>query len=287
MAETINTIYKNSCNFFGRGATTGESPLQAPSKQPKSHSQATQKRPGCFQAKVGAIPPGSPIAKPKGGCPDREAEGWLPRSPELFLYNYSQNSLASMMNFDTIEDLAWAIAAGQGEFSLTFAHCNYVKWREELIKQLQLQLQLENQSEITRLQLEPGDLNIYEKIYQAIQQNAPSAMMVVGLETVENLTELLSITNNQRERFRADFKFPLILWVNDIVLGQFTELAMDFKTFGVTMYLPITLEMLQIDVNDNIQQFFNQILEIGGSQFISNAEILGQSYQQEIDAALA
>jgi WD40 repeat protein len=190
-----------------------------------------------------------------------------------------------MINYDTIEDLAWAIAAGQGEFSLTFAHCNYVKWREELIKQLQLQL--ENQCEITRLQLEPGDLNIYEKIYPAIQQNAPSAMMVVGLETVENLTELLSITNNQRERFRADFKFPLILWVNDIVLGQFTEFAMDFKTFGVTIYLPITPEALHIDVNDNIHQFFRQILEIGGSQFVSNAEILGHSYQQEIDAALA
>ncbi len=185
------------------------------------------------------------------------------------------------MNYDTIEDLVWSIAAGQGEFTLTFAHCNYAKGREELIQQLQ------NQCEITRLDLEPGDKNIYEKIYQKIQSESPSAMMVVGLETVENLPELLRITNNQRERFRADFKFPLVLWVNDIVLGQFTELAMDFKTFGVTIYLPITPEALQLFVKKKSEQFFDTFLQSCGSHFISNAEIFGQSYQQEIEATKA
>ncbi|MBD2543155.1 WD40 domain-containing protein [Planktothricoides raciborskii] len=185
------------------------------------------------------------------------------------------------MNYDTIEDLVWSIAAGQGEFTLTFAHCNYAKGREELIQQLQ------SECEITRLDLAPGDKNIYEKISQKIQSESPSAMMVVGLETVENLPELLRITNNQRERFRADFKFPLVLWVNDIVLGQFTELAMDFKTFGVTIYLPITPDALQLFVKQKSEQFFEIFLQSGGSQFISNAEILGQSYQQEIEATKA
>ena len=186
------------------------------------------------------------------------------------------------MNYSTIEDLAWAIAAGEGEFSLTFAHCNYVKWRDnELIQQLQ------SQCDIASVRLEAGDINLYQKIEEKIKRETPSSLMVVGLETVENLPQFLTKTNQLREKFRADFKFPLVFWVTDFILGEFTEFAMDFKTFGGTIYLPISPEALQEDLEYKINRFFDEFLAYGGSQFIPNEKILGKSYRQEIDAALA
>ncbi len=37
--------------------------------------------------------------------------------------------------------------------------------------------------------------------------------MVFGLESVGNLDELWSATNQVREEFRKNFPFPLVLWV--------------------------------------------------------------------------
>ena len=189
------------------------------------------------------------------------------------------------MNSYTLDDLAWAIAADRGQFSLIFARCNYVKLRDQLIEELSQQLS--ESDRVVILELEQRDLNLYYKIQERIEETVPDVLMVYGFEKVGNIPEFLAATNNQREKFRQDLKFPVILWVSDRAIAHFEEFAQDFHNWGVTLSLPISVEALKVDLQDKIDTLFAGILEAGGLRFISNEEILGTSYEQEIQGIQA
>ena len=114
-------------------------------------------------------------------------------------------------NQSALEDLAWAIEASQGEFSLLLARCNYNQLRDRLVQQLKSACEVN----ITELKLDPSDLTLYSKIRDRVQTEKPEALMVIGLESVKNIDEFLSATNQVREEFRKHFPFPLVLWINN------------------------------------------------------------------------
>lgn len=87
------------------------------------------------------------------------------------------------------------------------------------------------------LELEATDLNLYRKIQDTIKDIHPDTLMVYGLQEVKNIAEFLAATNNQRDKFRQEFKFPVILWVRDWAIAQFEELALDFHNWAVTVSL--------------------------------------------------
>ena len=183
------------------------------------------------------------------------------------------------MNSYTIEDLVWAIEADKGQFSLKFARCNYQKLRDEMIQKLS------QSCAITILKLEAEDLNLHHKIQELMRRETPEALMVYGFEEVENLPELLISTNNLREKFKDNFAFPIVLWVNDVILGQFEQLAKDFQNIGVTISFAVTVEGLLVDLEAKSERFFQQLIEVGGTYFLPNEVILGKSYRSELESA--
>ncbi|NJL09499.1 MAG: hypothetical protein HC908_02645, partial [Calothrix sp. SM1_7_51] len=68
----------------------------------------------------------------------------------------------------------------------------------------------------------------------------PNALMVFGLESVENLDTVLTSANQVREEFRKNFSFPLLLWVNDQILSKFILLATDLENWSTTIEFSIS-----------------------------------------------
>lgn len=77
---------------------------------------------------------------------------------------------------------------------------------------------------------------LYTSICHLLNGQRPSALSILGLESVESLDELLISANFVREEFRKHFPFPLIVWVTDKVLQKIVRLAPDLESWAM---LPI------------------------------------------------
>ncbi len=185
-------------------------------------------------------------------------------------------------NQSSLEDLAWAIEAGQEEFSLLLARCNYVQLRDRLAQQLQSICQVK----ITELRLDPSDIILYTKIRTRVKQEKPEALMVMGLESVKNIAELLRATNQVREEFRKHFHFPLVLWINDEIQRQLKQLAFDFKDWGTTVRFAIPVNLLISELQKRVDSLFKITLKSGFDSFLSNEIFLGDNYRLELEAGL-
>ena len=186
-------------------------------------------------------------------------------------------------NQSSLEDLAWAIEASQGEFSLLLARCNYVQLRDRLAQQLESICQVK----ITELRLDPSDITLYTKIRARVKQEKPKALMIIGLESVKNIAELLRATNQVREEFRKHFHFPLLLWINDEIQRQLKQLAFDFQDWGITVKFAIPVNLLISELQKRVDSLFENTLQSGFDSFLSNEDILGDNYRLELDATLA
>ncbi|MDB9517094.1 hypothetical protein PN466_09050 [Roseofilum reptotaenium CS-1145] len=151
-------------------------------------------------------------------------------------------------NERALKQLARAISLSQGQFSLILVRCNYVQLREKVLKQLSEVLKARS-PKITDeippfrcLQLSPDINHLYHTVKAdfALTEDRPSALLVLGLESVINLEDILISTNVIRDEFRKQLNCPLVLWVNDRLLHQFLQLAPDFANFAAN---PISFEM--------------------------------------------
>ena len=123
---------------------------------------------------------------------------------------------------------------GGRRFELVLARSNYKPLREKILKQLEQQSEISIQT----LELLKTDRQLYTQIQQRFTNPMPEALCIVGLESVEKLEELLLSTNQVREEFRKNFRFPIVIWVTDEVLGEIIKLVPDFHNWAT----PITFE---------------------------------------------
>ena len=133
-------------------------------------------------------------------------------------------------NQDALEELTWAIESSQGQFSLTLARCNYVSLREHLVTQIQ-------KTCIVKLLVTPlqqTSQTLYTRLRALAEATPVEALMVLGLETVDDLEEMLPAVNSVREEFRKHFPFPIVLWVTDAVHSKLVQLAPDFESWATT-----------------------------------------------------
>ncbi|NEQ79445.1 MAG: tetratricopeptide repeat protein, partial [Moorea sp. SIO2I5] len=183
---------------------------------------------------------------------------------------------------DTVEELAWAIAASEGQFLLMFAHCNYAKWRKRVVRRLHKISSVP----IREVFLEPSACTLYTTLRQEIGEEQPAALMVFGLESVTDLDELLIATNQVREEFRKNFQFPLVLWINDEVLCKLIRITPDFHSWATTVMFEIPTSSLISNLQQKANSLFSKVLELGASEICPNDAILGAGYSQEIKFAL-
>ncbi|MGJ5633251.1 nSTAND1 domain-containing NTPase, partial [Nostoc sp. CALU 1950] len=182
-------------------------------------------------------------------------EGWQERAVDI-----------AANNENALEELAWAIETSVDQFKLLLARCNDRKLRSHLAERLQ-ELTSVN---IRILELEKSDKTLYAKIQAEVREEQPDALMIFGLESVDDLDRLLTTTNQVREEFRKNFHFPLVLWVNDEVLKKLMQLAPDFESWAITTAFAIATDELIDFLRQTAEQIFegNLILDLEASREI-------------------
>ncbi|WP_416676366.1 WD40 domain-containing protein [Egbenema bharatensis] len=166
-------------------------------------------------------------------------------------------------NDQALQELAWAIEASLGEFSLTFAHCNYTRLRQQLIDRLQNLCPVE----LRTIVLKSDTTTLYTAIQESLlQHEKPDALMVLGLEFVADLPQVLSSANKVREEFRKNFCFPIVIWASDTVLEQLIQWAPDFKSWATTTEFVAATDALLQGMQEGTDELFARLLTPRHSQ---------------------
>jgi len=188
-------------------------------------------------------------------------------------------------NQESLEELIWAIEACAGQFHIMMARCNYAYLQDRLIQQAQDQCTIE----IRVVHLKQSDRTLYSTICAHLGQEKPSALMVSGLATVDNLDDMLSATNQVREEFRKNFNFPVILWINDAVHVKFLRIAPDFESWTTTTRFAIPTDELLAVLQETVESLFATALTVNSPQSLYKlTDILAQGClsRSELDLAL-
>ncbi|MEI6444727.1 MAG: hypothetical protein WCO29_16725, partial [Nostocales cyanobacterium ELA583] len=152
-------------------------------------------------------------------------------------------------NFKT---LVRSITLSQGEFSLILLRCNYGFIQQQIFTKLQ---ELET-VKISKIDLPLDVKTLYTNIAAQLENTEPAALMVFGLESVQNIDTVLTSANRVREQFRNDFRFPLFFWVNDQVLTKIIRLAPDFKNWATTIEFNTSTNQLIDFIQQEIDTIF-------------------------------
>ncbi|WP_442949672.1 nSTAND1 domain-containing NTPase [Nostoc sp.] len=159
---------------------------------------------------------------------------------------------------NSVTQLAWAIESSVGQFKLILARCNYARERDRLISKLQEICQVE----IRVLAVQQSHRTLYTAIQSEFGEEKPACVMVVGLESVQNLSVMLTSANQVREEFRKNFPFPLVLWINDEIYKQLIQFAPDLESWATTRNFAIaTVELIDF-LQQTAAHFFNNHLNI-------------------------
>ncbi|NES22916.1 MAG: hypothetical protein F6K41_29360, partial [Symploca sp. SIO3E6] len=190
-------------------------------------------------------------------------------------------------NQESLNTLARAIAisAAQGQFSPILARCNYTKLREHLLQQLRESCTME----FLELVLAPSDKSIYDIIEAKVAQKRPRAIIISGLELVNDLNTLLIAINYARDEFGKNFPFPVVFWVTDEVLKKFIRIAPDFQSWAATpIFFELATEELVQNIKQTTDEIFAHVLEAGAGRFVGNAVLhLSSSHRcKELASAL-
>ena len=178
--------------------------------------------------------------------------------PDSEAWHESAIDVAASYNESALEELAWAIEASVGQFKLFLARCNYTSLRSQLVERLRELMSVE----IRILELKASEKTLYARIQAELDSEQPDALMVFGLESVGDLDELLSATNQVREEFRKNFHFPVVLWVSDEVLKKLLQLAPDFESWAITTEFVVATDELIDFVRQIAQKLFDGDLKL-------------------------
>ena len=172
-------------------------------------------------------------------------------------------------NASALRSLTRAISLANGEFSLVLVCCNYQVLQEQILQQLQQVLG--NNCLLQEVYLPPQVRSLYSTIHSKISEtnlhkteNRPkTALMILGLESVNEIDDLLSSINQVRDEFRKKHPFPMVLWVNEELLRKLRRLAPDFASWAAT---PIKFGMTTVQLQQFLQQetdsLFTTVLNI-------------------------
>ncbi|MEA5576816.1 eIF2A-related protein [Anabaena sp. UHCC 0451] len=184
-------------------------------------------------------------------------------------------------NQQALEEFQFAVEMSQGQFSLVLVKCNYAVLRDGIRTRLS-----ELCPNIRELDLEPSVTKLYSKI-QEIQGNQQlNGLVIYGLESVQNIEQLLLSLNPVREEFRKNCHFAIFLWINDDIVRLFKRLIPDFESWTTRISFIIPPEILVSKLQHNCHVLFSKILELGAnSQFVPNNQLFSTDERLEITAA--
>ncbi|MGF1499027.1 MAG: hypothetical protein ACFB8W_19705 [Elainellaceae cyanobacterium] len=148
---------------------------------------------------------------------------------------------------------------GGRRFALILARCNY----ESLRNQILLALKQICPVSIEQLWLTRTDQRLFTRIERECGKEPPTALHVLGLERVKDLDQLLLSTNQVRDEFRKQFKFPLIIWVTDQTLVHISRLVPDFHSWATPISFSLSTPELVTLLKANADLLFEHMFTAG------------------------
>jgi hypothetical protein len=152
-----------------------------------------------------------------------------------------------MENERSLKSLLRAMTLARGRFSLILAHCNYSSLRSQMMQQLHQQETLQ----VREIVLSKAAQTLFTAIKTELGDAIPQALVISGLEAVENLDTLLLATNQVRDEFSKSLACPLVLWVTNEVLTQLVRLAPDFYSWASS---PISFQPSSSELRSFLRQ---------------------------------
>jgi len=116
------------------------------------------------------------------------------------------NSQESSTNTAVIKRLARAIMISQGQFSLLIACCNSVKKQQQILSVLEEFSPVQ----IQEINIPTSAQSLFTAISDRLASIQPDAVIISGLEAVEEINDLITSTNMMRDELRKQFQFPKI-----------------------------------------------------------------------------
>ncbi|MEH2355723.1 MAG: hypothetical protein V7K28_21505 [Nostoc sp.] len=168
------------------------------------------------------------------------------------------------LHLRSLKQLAWAIESSVGQFKLILARCNYASLRDRLISRVQEISQVE----IRVLTVQQSNRTLYTTIQEEFGAEIPACVMVVALESVQNLSVMLTSANQVREEFRKNFAFPLVLWIDDEIYKQLIQLAPDLESWATTRDFAISTQELVDFIIETANQWFSNNLKFSVDEYL-------------------
>ncbi|HIK03209.1 MAG TPA: ribosome assembly protein 4, partial [Trichormus sp. M33_DOE_039] len=188
-----------------------------------------------------------------------------------------------VLNSDrSVAQLAWAIENSVGQFKLILARCNYSKLRDRLLTRLQEICQVE----IQVLVVQQSHRTLFTAIHETFGENISGCVMVVGLESVQNLSQMLTSANQVREEFRKHFNFPLIVWIDDVIYQQFMQIAPDLESWAITKSFEINSQELTDFIIATANQWLNNQLNLNFYDYLKLETELSVAQKELISDSL-
>jgi tetratricopeptide (TPR) repeat protein len=163
-------------------------------------------------------------------------------------------------NRAALAELKRAITLRPNRFSLVLARCNYSRLQRLMVDHLQTQTPLVERS------LPSHVATLLQALTPPPDSPPPAALMVTGLEQVQNAEAVFKAANLGRNAFPQALPFPVVLWVSDRALAILNRHAPDFKSFAAA---PIAFEYPPGELIDslhaNANDLFATMLSLGDS----------------------
>ncbi|WP_017297053.1 ATP-binding protein [Nodosilinea nodulosa] len=138
----------------------------------------------------------------------------------------------------SLAELQRAITLRPHRFSLVLARCNYSRLQHLVVDHLQTTAALAERPLLER-SLPVHMATLLQALTAEPLADPPAALMVTGLEQVQNVTAVFKAANLGRNAFPKALPFPVVLWVSDRTLALLNRHAPDFKSFAAA---PIAFE---------------------------------------------
>lgn len=179
-------------------------------------------------------------------------------------YPLSSESILAA-NDRAVNSLRRAIVLSQGQFSLVLVGCNYEVLRDTMLQRLEAAIS--ESYPIKKVALSSNAISLYSTIHNEIGNSQPSALMILGLESVEELDDLLRTINHIRDEFRKRHPFPMVFWVSDELLRKLRRFAPDFTSWAATpIRFEMTTQQLRYFLQEKTDSLFGKILDSSNVQ---------------------
>ncbi len=181
---------------------------------------------------------------------------------------YNQDSLQDY-NQDSLQELKWLLEKQEAKFLLILAHCNSINLQKYLGAKLQEICSIQIREMLLDKSVDILDISIQEKL----DQEQTQALMVYGLESVNNINSLLRSASGRREDFGQKFSFPLILWVTNDVLSKIIRLAPDFYNWTQTFEFKIPSSQLITFIQQTTDEILDKVIKAGAGKLLQRINI--------------